>query len=80
MIYEGPNELGPKNVHHYYRTPIECDTAEKCWEDLSAYLEKYAKGKLLCFKEVPKVFSERDFDTKKTVHRGFVRFTVIENA
>lgn len=62
--------------NHYYYTPPELsETKEDCWAALSAYLEKHATNRLVVFRDVPQVLSEKDFAKSKVVHKGFVRFS-----
>lgn len=61
---------------YYYITPIECDTREKCWEDLGAFLQTQV-GIGWAWIRAIEVSSELDFDTKITRHRGFVRGVTI---
>lgn len=61
--------------HHQYKTPIY-ETREECWQDLHNYLDTHAKWNLVFLRESPQVYSEKEFDTKKVINRGFVRFSV----
>jgi hypothetical protein len=61
---------------YYYITPPECDTREKCWEDLGAFLQTQV-GIGWAWIRAIEVVSEEDFDTKTTKHRGFVRGVTI---
>jgi hypothetical protein len=59
----------------YQTKPYETETA--CWTDLGAYLKEKNDMGWVWLRVVPEVNSERNFDTKETSYRGFVRGGVI---
>lgn len=63
---------------HYVATP-PLASREQCWEMLAKYLERHAVGRVVVFRVTPHVESETDYDTKRTYHRGFMRFSTSED-
>lgn len=59
---------------HYFRTSPDCETREECWQEIAEYLAKNASNRLVFFRDTPEVITERDFDTKRERHAGYVRF------
>lgn len=63
--------------HHYFITPPDVKSREEAWDQIGEYLMAHTQNKWVYFRDQPYVYSELDFDTQITKHRGVVRFHTI---
>ena len=66
-IYEVP--------YHYYSTELY-DTEAEAWQDLMDYIKPLIDDHWVWFRVPPEVNSNFEYNTKKTVYQGFVRFII----
>ncbi len=59
---------------HLYAT-TEGDSKADALEGAQAIFDAFAAGKEAFIRTMPEAFSDTDFDTKITSHKGFVRFS-----
>jgi hypothetical protein len=71
LISNEPNEAGFWHV----QGRVMGDTNTAALAGATQIIHSYADGKLTYVRAKPEAMSEVDFDTKKVLHRGYVRFS-----
>ena len=71
LVSDQPGEAGFIHV----QAKVLGDSMEDALTGAKQILDKYAAGKLAYIRAKPEAHSDRDFDTKIVVHRGWVRFS-----
>jgi len=64
-------------AHHVYAVS-DGDNKDDSLAAVQFVKDNFVRGRLTAMRVEPEAESERDFDTKLTRHRGFVRFTFFD--